>query len=397
MTITQNPSIIGRIKQIEGENAVVEYTNGNLVVYKISENSDLQIGDIILITQNNDRFKIIKASNLFWQEYINVGVVKLKLDHCSIIETGGGQWIEVPTNEKVKYSEGYTVKFSLSNGVVEVLSRDPIKRLELPTIDEQVIKRFKTEKDLITETFDEFGGYKKVVDRAKELITNSLNERDILFKIGVCPIKGVLFTGLPGTGKTMLARIIAKITNADFYNISGPEIFSKWYGQSEKILRVLFEDAAKQDQAIIFFDEIDSVAGHRSKESHEASHRVVGQLLSLMDGFEKGDNVIVIAATNRPEDIDVALRRPGRFDWEIKFPLPNEMDRKDILEKSSKKLTTSVRLDHTLISQTTEGWSAADLVAIWKEAAFLAIADGRDVIMNEDYIGGYERVKNNKK
>jgi transitional endoplasmic reticulum ATPase len=193
----------------------------------------------------------------------------------------------------------------------------------------------------------------------------------------------------------MLARIIANSTKADFYYISGPEILSKWYGQSEEVLRILFEDAAKQDQAIIFFDEIDSIAGHRNDGAHEASRRVVAQLLSLMDGFEK-NNVIVIAATNRPENIDMALRRPGRFDWEIDFPLPNEQDREDILRASAKKRKIKDNVDYSWIAKNTINWSAADLVAIWKEASLLTVSDDRKQIRNEDLIGGFERVRNNR-
>lgn len=133
-----------------------------------------------------------------------------------------------------------------------------------------------------------------MVERARELIEVPLKYKDALSNIGARPIKGVLFTGQPGTGKTMLARIIANSVDAEFYEISGPEVFSKWYGQSEEIIRKLFEDAAKQEKAIIFFDEIDSVASQRADETHEASRRVIAQLLTLMDGFTSDDNVVVM-------------------------------------------------------------------------------------------------------
>ena len=145
-----------------------------------------------------------------------------------------------------------------------------------------------------------------------------------------------------------------------FSKISGPEIFSKWYGESEKILRAIFERAAKQDRSIIFFDEIDSVAGQRSGDAHEASKRVVAQLLTLMDGFDENENIVVIAATNRPQDVDSALRRPGRFDWEIVFPMPNRKDREAILRVSTKRLATSGPLPHDVIAGTrVVEWSGA--------------------------------------
>ena len=190
----------------------------------------------------------------------------------------------------------------------------------------------------------------------------------------------------------MLARIIASRSSAAFYEISGPAIFSKWYGQSEELLRKLFKTASEQERAIIFFDEIDSVAAQRGDGSHEASKRVVAQLLTLMDGFTPDNNVVVIAATNRPQDLDIALRRPGRFDWEIEFPYPDEDDRLDILLKTARRLSTSDPLPHAEIAAMSAGWSAAELAHIWKEAALLAVQDRRDKIFEEDYVGGFERV-----
>ncbi len=191
----------------------------------------------------------------------------------------------------------------------------------------------------------------------------------------------------------MLARIIAAQADAAFFEISGPEIFSKWYGQSEELLRRIFDAAEKAEPAIIFFDEIDSVAAHRDDGAHEASRRVVAQLLTLMDGFDSTRSVVVIAATNRPQDLDVALRRPGRLDWEIEFSLPSVEDRLDILIKTARKLRTLDPLPHKFVAAKTDGWSSAELAAIWTEASLLAVADSREAIFVEDYIGGLERVE----
>ncbi len=195
----------------------------------------------------------------------------------------------------------------------------------------------------------------------------------------------------------MLARIIASQAHAEFYEISGPEVFSKWYGESEELLRRIFEHASAQKRSIVFFDEIDSVAGQRSGDAHEVSRRVVAQLLTSMDGFTSEQNVVVIAATNRPQDIDIALRRPGRFDWEIEFPLPNRHDREQILTIAAERLATHGELPHALIAERTDGWTAAELTAIWSEAALLAVTDGRAAIVREDFIGGFLRAGANRR
>jgi transitional endoplasmic reticulum ATPase len=311
-------------------------------------------------------------------------------DDVTILADPNGRWRQLPTPKDVSLREGNTVE-ATDTKIIRVLADEPIKYLDLPVVDESTIKRFKTTVDPNL-SFEDFGGLHEVVSRARELIEIPLLRKHELEKIGARAVKGVLFTGPPGTGKTLLARIIASSTDAQFYEISGPEIFSKWYGQSEEVLRKLFEDAAKQERAIIFFDEIDSVAGQRGDESHEASRRVVAQLLTLMDGFTPNDNVIVIAATNRPQDIDVALRRPGRFDWEVHFPSPDKFDREDILRKTSRNKAIYEPLPYAFIAHSTEGWSAAELAAIWSEAALFAVKDGRAVIVAEDCIGGFERV-----
>jgi len=346
------------------------------------------VGDVVFVRDEDNHLE--RAPKELWPSYTWVGVVRLKLNDLTVIDTNG-RWKMVPTRTDVDYHEGNSVEADDFVGVIRVLSEEPIKYIDLPAVDDAVISRFR-HSEQTAETFEDFGGLLDVVGRARELIEVPLEHKDALSNIGARPIKGVLFTGLPGTGKTMLARIIANSSSATFYEISGPEIFSKWYGQSEKLLRKLFDDAASQDRAIIFFDEIDSVAGQRQDETHEASRRVVAQLLTLMDGFEADTNVVVIAATNRPQDIDAALRRPGRFDWEISFPLPDLNDRLSILQTSARRLKTLGPLHHEWVASKTQGWSAAELAAIWSEAALLAVEDQRFAIMAEDYVGGLERV-----
>ena len=382
---------VARVRAVvdNGRRLYLDFRNGLTATVDGLEPFEFDVGSVVLIRNNENHIE--KAPDELWPEESWVGVVRLKLPDTTVVDSRG-QWKMLPTRTDISYREGNTVEVRDSYGVVRVLSEEPIKFVDLPTIDDTVIDKFKIDEGMRQETFDDFGGLKEVVDRARELIEVPLKHKEALSKIGARPIKGVLFTGPPGTGKTMLARIIANNTDSVFYEISGPEVFSKWYGQSEEIIRKLIKDAAKQEKAIIFFDEIDSVAGQRADESHEASHRVVAQLLALMDGFTSDDNVVVIAATNRPQDIDAALRRPGRFDWEINFPLPDRRDRELILKASARKLSTYGTLPHSWVSQNTESWSAAELAAIWSDAALLAAADGRSEIIAEDYVGGFERV-----
>ncbi len=350
------------------------------------------VGDVLLITGEIGNQRVEKVPRNAWPEELWVGIVKIKLPDITVIESSG-RFRKVKTTTEPHYEYGNTVEAGDVQGVTRVLSEAPIKYIDLPALDDDVIDKFRWAPPEGTKLgFDDFGGLATVVARARELIEVSLQNREALLAIGARTIKGVLFTGEPGTGKTMLAQIIASESEAAFYKISGPEIFSKWYGQSEELLRKLFDMAAKDDKAIIFFDEIDSVAAQRAENSHEASKRVVAQLLTLMDGFTSKTNVVVIAATNRPQDLDVALRRPGRFDWEIEFPYPNEHDRTDILMKTAHRLSTKDPLPHGAIAAKSAGWSAAELAAIWSEAALLAVEDERCKIHEEDYIGGFQRV-----
>ena len=227
------------------------------------------------------------------------------------------------------------------------------------------------------------------------MIETQFETRELLNEIGAQPVKGILFTGPPGTGKTYLAKIIAHVSNAEFYLVSGPSIVSKWVGDTEYTLRRIFESARKNEseRAIIFFDEIDSIAERRSGDSHEASRRLVAQLLTLMDGFANEDkSIVVIAATNRAESLDPALLRPGRFDWEIEFTPPTLQDRREILKVGSRMVKTSDDLPIEDIASLTGGWSAADLKLLWTEAALLAAGDGRGQIAGEDLVQAYERV-----
>jgi len=388
---------IGALARVTGRSddegrIFLELRNGNNGWFESLDGETYSDGEVVLITEGDHGKSIERMPDEVWPEEEWVGVVKIKLPDVTIIESGGRNKT-VPTNSDLEYEVSNTVHATDLGGVTRVLSKEPIKLIDLPEVDDSTIEQFRWNGAAGGSLdFDDFGGMPGVVPRARELIEVPLAKHTELAAIGARPIKGVLFTGAPGTGKTLLARIIAAKSGAEFYEISGPQIFSKRYGQSEELLRRLFGAAAKHDRAIIFFDEIDSVAGQRDDDAHEASKRVVAQLLTLMDGFSADSNVIVIATTNRPQDLDVALRRPGRFDWEIEFPFPEEADRCDIFMTTARGKRLAESLPHEVVASSTEGWSAAELAAVWAEATLLAVADDRDSIAVEDYIGGFERV-----
>ncbi len=392
-TTTNSPaSDVARIKLVEDDGCLLylETPNGRVVTASAAQPTDYVVGDVVLVREN----ALEPAPDELWPEDRWVAVVRLKLDDLTVLDSSGH--LRLVNTTETPYEVGNTVLASV-DGVKRRLDSKPIRIVDIGESDETTLARYKSIPAAGGPTFDDFGGLSGVVARAQELIEVPLNHHDKLQAIKARPIKGVLFTGLPGTGKTMLARIIASRAEATFYEIRGPEFVSKWLGQSEQALRLIFEDAAQQQRSIIFFDEIDSVAGQRADDAHEASRRVVAQLLTLMDGFTPDQNVMVVATTNRPQDIDRALLRPGRFDWEIEFPLPDVTDRVQILEVSARHLATEGHLPHAAIAEQTEGWSAADLAVIWSEAALLAVVDGRSVIMAEDYRGGFNRVAEQKK
>jgi len=218
-------------------------------------------------------------------------------------------------------------------------------------------------------TYEDIGGLKDEIQKVREMIELPLRHPEIFEKLGVEAPKGVLLYGPPGTGKTLLAKAVANESNAHFISISGPEIMSKFYGESEARLREIFKEAREKAPTIVFIDEIDSIAPKREEVTGEVERRVVSQLLSLMDGLEARGKVIVIAATNRPNAIDPALRRPGRFDREIEIKVPDRRGRFEILQIHTRHMPLTQEVDLEKLSAITHGFVGADLEYLCKEAA----------------------------
>jgi transitional endoplasmic reticulum ATPase len=222
-------------------------------------------------------------------------------------------------------------------------------------------------------TYEDIGGLKRELRLVREMIELPLKHPELFQKLGIEPPKGVLLYGPPGTGKTLIAKAVANEVDAHFISISGPEIMSKYYGESEQRLREIFEEAKENSPSIIFIDEIDSIAPKREEVTGEVERRVVAQLLALMDGLEARGQVVVIGATNRPDAIDPALRRPGRFDREIEIGVPDREGRKEILEIHTRKMPLAEDVDLDALADLTNGFVGADLEALCKEAAMHAL------------------------
>lgn len=222
-------------------------------------------------------------------------------------------------------------------------------------------------------TYDELGGLKNEVQKIREMVELPMRHPELFEKIGVEAPKGVLLYGPPGTGKTLLAKAVAGETNAHFISISGPEIMGKYYGESEERLREIFKQAEENSPSIIFIDEIDSIAPKRDEVTGEVEKRIVSQLLALMDGMKSRGKVVVIAATNRPDSIDLALRRPGRFDREIEIGIPDDEGRYDILSIHTRGMPIDEKVDLKQISKITHGFVGADLEFLCKEAAMRSL------------------------
>lgn len=222
-------------------------------------------------------------------------------------------------------------------------------------------------------TYDDLGGLGETIDQLREMVELPLRYPELFLRLGVDPPRGVLLHGPPGTGKTRLARAVANESDAQFFLINGPEIMGSAYGESEGRLREIFEQAAKAAPSILFIDEIDSIAPKRGQVQGEAEKRIVAQLLTLMDGLEPRTNLVVVAATNRPEALDEALRRPGRFDREIVIGVPDESGRREVLGIHTRGMPLAEDVDLAELSRTTFGFVGADLAALTREAAIDAV------------------------
>ena len=262
-----------------------------------------------------------------------------------------------------------------------VVSTNPGGIVKITEITDVVVKEGAvSESDISTSgiTYEDIGGLRDELQKVREMIELPLKHPELFTRLGIDPPKGVLLHGPPGTGKTLMAKAVANESGASFFSIQGPEIMSKFYGESEERLRDIFKKATKESPSIIFIDEIDSIAPKRDDVKGEVERRVVAQLLTLMDGMKDRENVIVIGATNRPDAIDPALRRPGRFDREIEIGVPDRNGRYEILQIHTRGMPIEGEKDNRerilrKLAEITHGFVGADLASLSREAAMKAL------------------------
>jgi transitional endoplasmic reticulum ATPase len=263
---------------------------------------------------------------------------------------------------------GHAIPFTVSktrpHGIIKVTAETRLTILNEPAPEGKGLPRT---------NYEDIGGLHTEIQRVREMVELPLRHPELFQRLGIEPPKGVLLHGPPGCGKTLLARAVANESEANFYSINGPEIMSKFYGESEARLREIFQQAQQNAPSIIFVDELDAIAPKREEVTGEVERRVVAQLLALMDGLSGRGNVIVIGATNRPGALDPALRRPGRFDREIEIGVPDKKGRYEVLQIHTRGMPLAEDVDLTKLSGMTHGYTGADLSALGRETAMKAL------------------------
>ena len=323
---------------------------------------------------------MIKAPNELFKQGL-MGRVLVKGDIVSIGITGRRK----PMTEAELFSDVFNMPFEALGGfgfgdlkfrVVDTTPKDAVVITELTEMifNPEASETGKEEEAVaVVVNYEDIGGLDEEVKKIREMVELPLKHPEIFERLGIEPPKGVLLHGPPGTGKTLLAKAVASETNSHFILINGPEIMSKFYGQSEANLRKKFEDAEKNAPSIIFIDEIDAIATKREEVHGEVERRVVAQMLALMDGLNSRGKVVVIAATNVPNLLDPALRRPGRFDREIEIGVPDKAGRLNILKIHTRNMPVAKNVNLEDIAEITYGFVGADLAALSREAAIIVL------------------------
>ncbi len=327
----------------------------------IRKNAGVSIGEKVIVRKANARpatlVKLAPSSFSITVDSAFVNFVKKRLYDYPLTQ---GDTVLIPV---LGQAIPFTVVLTKPSGIVLVTEDTNIVILEKPAEEIRVPRV----------TYEDIGGLHEAIQKIREMVELPLKHPELFKRLGIDPPKGVLLYGPPGCGKTLLAKAVANETDAHFISINGPEIMSKFYGESEQRLREVFEEAKQHAPSIIFIDEIDAIAPKREEVTGEVEKRVVAQLLALMDGLEARGDVIVIGATNRPNALDPALRRPGRFDREIEIGVPDKQGRYEILLIHTRNMPLASDVDLKKLAEITHGFVGADLAALCREAAMKAL------------------------
>lgn len=349
------------------------------------KNSGASIGDEVIIKKANaqEAKKIVLApieNRIRISGDLNSAFRNKVMVQGDIIKTGfrqqqrrTGSLFDEMFSEMMDFSPMAQINLAVvstnPNGVVLVGPNTKVEVQEEP-VD---VSKLEGVSNLVDVSYEDIGGLKEEVKKVREMIEIPLKKPELFDKLGIAPPKGVLMHGPPGTGKTLLAKAVANESDAHFIVINGPEIMSKYVGGSEENLREFFEEAEENAPSIIFIDELDAIAPKREETQGESERRTVAQLLTLMDGLKSRGQVVVIGATNRPDSLDQALRRPGRFDREIEIGVPDSEERKEIMEIHTRAMPLAEDVNLDRIAETTHGFVGADLEALAKEAAMRVV------------------------
>ncbi len=341
--------------------------------------------------QDDEGLEMIRMDGILRQ---NAGVGLGEKVRVEIVQTKNAKKVVLAPQEQVRYSVGFDqyVKKRLIGKPIMKGNLLPVGIFgtSIPLIVAQVIPQgpvmigegteiqikkepIKEMKNVPNITYDDVGGLRDSIQKVREMIELPLRHPEIFERLGIDPPKGVMLYGAPGTGKTLLAKAVANESDANFYYVGGPEIISKFVGESEERLRKLFAEAQENAPSIIFIDEIDAIAPKREEVTGEVEKRMVSQLLTIMDGLKARGDVIVIAATNRPDSIDPALRRPGRFDREIEITVPDAAGRKEILNIHVRCMPLGKDVNISKIAKIIHGYTGADISLLTKEAAIKSL------------------------
>lgn len=372
-----------RVRDVDPRSGRVYCTaeRGTVVWFTPDDSEAWEPGQVAFVS---DSGQVAMVEDSFWTVGDSVGEV-IHADEGGAVIRLEGQARSFKQRHPNPFEVGQLIEFVPGMGpgrvVANDLEVDMARRLDDFNVETLITKA--SENDV---TMDQIGGADDLKRRAENLVKVALDPENRLKHLGARQIKGILFTGPSGTGKTFMARALASVTDAAFYNISGPVIAGELVGQSERRLREIFEHAAHHGPAILFFDEIDSLYTQRGDGSNEHTNRLVGQFLALLDGYKPFEQVMVIATTNLPTALDDALLRPGRLGHKLVFSIPSAADRFQILQAQSRDIQFMPGNEPPLdeLVEQTAGWTAAELAHIWTEAGILAVLDGRRRLCLED-------------